>query len=170
MKEPIDYLSTLFVGIDIAARTHVVSALDFNQEFFIKMKSVPNTQQGAQLLENMVADVLAENHQFKYVVISMESTGFYGVHLANFLSSSDLLAPFSVRVYCLNPKEVKNYKKSFNDIGKNDGIDSFVIADFARVGRISIKPWRGSQYLALQRLTRHRMHITECIARGRLIC
>ena len=165
MKEPIDYLSTLFVGIDIAARTHVVSALDFNQEFFIKMKSVPNTQQGAQLLENMVADVLAENHQFKYVVISMESTGFYGVHLANFLSSSDLLAPFSVRVYCLNPKEVKNYKKSFNDIGKNDGIDSFVIADFARVGRISIKPWRGSQYLALQRLTRHRMHITECIAR-----
>lgn len=60
---------------------------------------------------------------------------------------------------------MKNYKKSFNDIGKNDGIDSFVIADFARVGRISIKPWRGSQYLALQRLTRHRMHITECIAR-----
>ena len=75
------------------------------------------------------------------------------------------MAPFSVRVYCLNPKEVRNYKKSFNDIGKNDGIDSFVIADFARVGRISIKPWRGSQYLALQRLTRHRMHITECIAR-----
>ena len=39
-----------------------------------------------------------------------------------------------------------------------------MIADFARVGRIAIKPWRGSQYLALQRLTRHRMHITECIA------
>ena len=88
----------------------------------------------------MVADVLAENHQFKYVVISMESTGFMGSIWPTFLSSSDLLAPFSVRVYCLNPKEVKNYKKSFNDIGKNDGIDSFVIADFARVGRISIKP------------------------------
>ena len=40
-----------------------------------------------------------------------------------------------------------------------------MIADFARVGRIAIKPWRGSQYLALQRLTRHRMHITECITR-----
>ena len=55
---------------------------------------------------------------FKYVVIGMESIGFYGVHLANYLSTSELLAPFSVRVYCLNPKEVKNYKKSFNDIGK----------------------------------------------------
>ena len=50
-------------------------------------------------------------------------------------------------------------------VSKYDGIDSFVIADFARVGRISIKPWRGAQYLALQRLTRHRLHITECIAR-----
>ena len=157
MKEKIDYLSTLFVGIDIASRIHVISALDFNQDFFIKMKPVQNTQEGAVLLESMIVDVLKENHQFKYVVIAMESTGFYGVHLANYLSASDLLAPFSVRVYCLNPKEVKNYKKSFNDIGKNDGIDSF--------GRISIKPWRGSQYLALQRLTRHRMHITECIAR-----
>ena len=165
MKEKIDYLSTLFVGIDIASRIHVISALDFNQELFIKMKSVENTQEGAVLLEGLIVDVLTANHQFKYVVIGMESSGFYGVHLANFLSSSELLTPFSVRVYCLNPKEVKNYKKSFNDIGKNDGIDSFVIADFARVGRISSKPWRGSQYLALQRLTRHRMHITECIAR-----
>ena len=113
----------------------------------------------------MIADVLKHNHLFKYVVIGMEATGFYGVHLANYLSACDLHAPFSVRVYCLNPKEVKNYKKSFNHIGKNDGLDSYVIADFARVGRIAIKPWRGSQYLALQRLTRHRMHITECIAR-----
>ena len=164
MKEHIDYLSTLFVGIDIASRIHVISALDFNEKFYIKMKSVENTQEGAVLIEQMISDVLEHNHQFKYVVIGMESTGFYGVHLANYLSASDLLAPFSVRVYCLNPKEVKNYKKSFNDIGKNDGIDSYVIADFARVGRIAIKPWRGSQYLALQRLTRHRMHITESVS------
>lgn len=138
MKEKIDYLSTLFVGIDIASRIHVISVFDFNQEFFLKMKPVSNTQKGAVLLEGMIADVLNENHQFKYVIIGMESTGFYGVHLANYLSASDLLAPFSVRVYCLNSKEVKNYKRSYNDIGKNDGIDSFVIADFARVGRISI--------------------------------
>ncbi|WP_334295002.1 hypothetical protein [Roseburia sp. 1XD42-69] len=39
------------------------------------------------------------------------------------------------------------------------------MADFARVGRIHTEPWRGVQYLALQRLTRHRLHITECISR-----
>ncbi|MGE1061259.1 IS110 family transposase [Megasphaera paucivorans] len=161
----IDYLSTLFVGIDIASRMNVVSAIDFNQDYFIKMKPAPNSQEGAEFLETMIVNVLGNNHQFKYVIIGMESTGFYGVHIANYLSASDTLAPFSLHVYCLNPKEVKNYKKSFNDLGKNDGIDSFVIADYARVGRIASKPWRGSQYLALQRLTRHRMHITECIAR-----
>lgn len=161
----IDYLSTLFVGIDIGSRTNVVSAIDFNQEYFIKWKPVPNAYGGAELLENMIADVLDKNHVFKYVIIGMESTGFYGVHIANYLSSSKKLAAFSTHVYCLNPKEIAQYKKSFNSLDKNDNIDSFIIADFARVGRISIKPWRGCQYLALQRLTRHRMHITECITR-----
>ena len=50
MKEHIDYLTTLFVGIDIASRVHVVSALDFNEQFYIKMKSVENTQEGLSLI------------------------------------------------------------------------------------------------------------------------
>ena len=43
----IDYLSTLFVGIDIGSRENVVSAINFEQEFLINMKSIPNTQSGA---------------------------------------------------------------------------------------------------------------------------
>lgn len=160
----LDYLSTLFVGIDIGARQNVVSAINFNQEFLIKMKSVPNTQFGAEQLETMLVKVL-ENCTFKTVIIGLESTSFYGVHIANFLSSSEGLMPYKPYVYCLNPKEVANYKDSFNSLDKNDSIDSFVIADFARVGRIHIEPWRGSQYLALQRLTRHRLHIVECLTR-----
>ena len=160
-----DYLSTLFVGIDIGSRTNVVSAIDFNQDFFIRMKPVPNAKEGAETLESLLVDVLSAHHEFNHVIIGLESTGFYGVHIANYLSASGLLAPFGTEVYCLNPKEVAKYKESFNALDKNDGIDSFVIADFARVGRISIKPWRGAQYLALQRLTRHRLHIAECIAR-----
>ena len=73
MKEKIDYLSTLFVGIDIASRIHVISALDFNQDFFIKMKPVQNTQEGAALLESMIVDVLKANHQFKYVVVAVDA-------------------------------------------------------------------------------------------------
>lgn len=160
----IDYLSTLFVGIDIGARQNVVSAINFEQEFLIKMKPVPNTQSGAEQLEAMLVNVL-ENNTFKTVMIGLESTSFYGIHIANFLSSSEKLMPYKPYVYCLNPKEIANYKDSFNSLDKNDGIDSFVIADFTRVGRVHIEPWHGSQYLALQRLTRHRLHIVECITR-----
>lgn len=160
----IDYLSTLFVGIDIGSRLNVVSALNFEQEFLIRMVPVPNAQHGAEQMEQMIAGVLEQHHEFHSVIIGLESTGFYGVHIANYLSTCEKLAPFSTKVYCLNPKEVAKYKESFNSLDKNDGIDSFVIADFARVGRIKIQPWRGAQYLALQRLTRHRLHISECIA------
>ena len=68
-------------------------------------------------------------------------------------------------VYSLNPKMIANYKKSFLDLSKTDPIDAFVIADFARVGRINVEPWRGSQYLALQRLTRHRLHLVDFVYR-----
>lgn len=49
---------------------------------------------------------------------------------------------------------------------KTDPIDAFLIADFARVGRTKkLEPWRGGQFIALKRLTRHRMHLSECITR-----
>lgn len=48
---------------------------------------------------------------------------------------------------------------------KTDPLDAYIIADFARCGRISSKPWRGAQFLALQRLTRHRLHLIENITR-----
>ena len=71
----IDYLTTLFVGIDIGSRTNVISAIDFNQEYFIRMKPVPNSQSGTENLESMIVNVLEKNHQFKMVIIGMESTG-----------------------------------------------------------------------------------------------
>lgn len=61
------------------------------------MVSAPNTPGGTEILENMIADVLKQNHQFKYVIIGMESTIFYSVHLAIYLSTSELLTSFTRR-------------------------------------------------------------------------
>jgi transposase len=95
----------------------------------------------------------------------MEATSVYSTHIACFLSTVKELLIFNTEVYVLNPKMTANYKKSFIDIGKTDSAEAFVIADFARVGRINSKPWRGTQFLALQRLTRHRLHLAGSIAR-----
>jgi hypothetical protein len=46
-------------------------------------------------------------------------------------------------------KGSEKLQKVLQQLKKNDGIDSFVIADFTCVGRISNKPWRIFQYLAL---------------------
>ena len=46
-----------------------------------------------------------------------------------------------------------------------DGLDAYLIADFARCGKITSKPWRGAQFLALQRLTRHRLHLIRSVTR-----
>lgn len=48
---------------------------------------------------------------------------------------------------------------------KTDPLDAYIIADFARCGRITSEPWRGAQFLALQRLSRHRLHLVECATR-----
>lgn len=158
-----NFLSTLFVGIDVSSKTNVLCALDFEGNKLLDLKAL-NNQPGAESILESILDCL-NTRSLKYVVIALESTSFYSTHIANFLSSNEVLLAYKPLVYCLNPKTVANYRKSFIDIDKTDPLDAYIIADFARCGRITSEPWRGSQFLALQRLTRHRLHLIECITR-----
>ena len=157
------FLNTLFVGIDVSSKTNVLCALDFEGNKLLTLEAL-NDQNGAESILDSILDCLISK-ELKNAVIALESTSVYSVHIANFLSSSDELLPFNAKVFCLNPKSIVNYRKSFVDMDKTDPLDAFIIADFARCGRISSSPWRGSQFLALQRLTRHRLHLVECITR-----
>lgn len=165
-----DLLSTLFVGIDISSRENVVAVMDFESTKPIASFAVPNNEPGAEEMAKKISTFITPESGLKKLVIGLESTSFYGVHIANYLSTCRELMPFHTEVYCLNPKSIANYKKSYIGLSKNDYIDAFVIADFARVGRITTKPWRGCQYLALQRLTRHRLHLVKALTRERPIC
>ena len=156
-------LSTLFVGIDVSSKTNVLCALDFQGNKLLNLKAL-NNQPGAESILDSILDCLNSN-SLKYVVIALESTSFYSTHIANFLSSHEQLLFYKPLVYCLNPKSVANYRKSFVDMDKTDPLDSFIIADFARCGRITSQPWRGAQFLALQRLSRHRLHLVKNITR-----
>lgn len=156
-------LKTLFVGIDVSSKINVLCALDFQGNKLLNLEAL-NNQPGAESILNSIIKCLDSN-SLKYVVIALESTSFYSTHIANFLSSNELLLAYQPLVYCLNPKTIANYRKSFVDMDKTDPLDAYIIADFARCGRISSKPWRGAQFLALQRLTRHRLHLIENITR-----
>jgi len=156
-------LSTLFVGIDVSSQTNVVCAIDFFGTKHIRC-SVLNNNYGANELVSCLAEFL-KTQQFSRVVIVMESTSVYSTHIASFLSTAEPLTKYTTEVYCVNPKNVANYKKSYGDIGKTDNIDAFIIVEYARNGRVDVKPWRGTRSLALQRLTCHRLHLADSIAR-----
>ena len=156
-------LATLFVGIDVSSKTNYFYACDFYDR---KLLSFPasNNQPGTESAINSILQCLALN-KLQNLVVIMESTGFYSWHIANSFSQNPKLNALNSLVYCINPKVIANYKKTFVDIDKTDPLDAMAIADYARVGRVSSRPWRGTEFTALQRLTRQRLHIVENLAR-----
>ncbi|WP_426347976.1 IS110 family transposase [Alloiococcus sp. CFN-8] len=160
----INYMSTLFVGIDVSSKSNAVYAMDFHQNKLIQ-SSFSNNQPGAEELADKIVQCLNQHRNLNTVVAALESTSVYSIHIANYLSTCERLLPFSPYVFCINPKMTANYRKSFIAMNKTDLLDAFVIADFARAGRIEADPWRGSQFLALRRLTRHRLHLVDSMTR-----
>lgn len=138
--------------------------MDFYKNKYIN-SSFSNNQPGAVELVQKILACLKEHPDLNTVVAALESTSVYSIHIANYLSSCEELMGYKPYVFVLNPKCTTNHKKSFIGLGKSDPIDAFVIADYARSGNIKTEPWCGSQFLALKRLTRHRLHLVECITR-----
>ena len=160
----INPLSTLYVGIDVSSKSNFVCTLDFYKNKYIN-SSFANNQPGADELAKKILECLNEHPDLNTVVAALEATSVYSIHIANYLSSCEELMSFKPYVFVVNPKCTANYKKSYIGVGKSDPIDAFVIADYARAGNIETQPWRGSQFLALKRLTRHRLHLVECMTR-----
>ena len=160
----INQLSTLFVGIDVSSRSNVVYAMDFEKNKAFS-SSFGNNQPCAEFIEKTISEYMLAHKNLNTIVIALEATSVYSIHIANFLSASETLLPFNPYVYCVNPKMTANYAKSFVGRSKTDAEDAYMIADFARVGRIECEPWRGAQFIALKRLTRHRLHLAGCITR-----
>lgn len=161
----INYMSALFVGIDVSSKSNVVYAMDFDENKYIDA-SFGNNQPGADELAEKIAACMQKHPHLNTIIVALESTSVYSIHIANFLASCEPLMPYNPYVFCLNPKMTANYRKSYVGMDKTDHTDAFLISDFARVGRTKkCEPWRGSQYLALKRLTRHRLHLAECITR-----
>ncbi len=161
----LNYMSTLFVGIDVSSKTNAVYAMDFEENKYIS-SSFGNNQPGADKLVNMIAECMHKHKNLNTILIVLESTSVYSVHISNFLSTSEVLMPYRPYVFCVNPKAASNYRKSYIGMEKTDPTDAYLIADFGRVGRTKkLEPWRGGQFISLKRLTRHRMHLSECITR-----
>ena len=154
----------LFIGVDVGSKGNQFCVMNFDQHVYFNLK-FPNNPEGNEMVINKIKDI-EDKFFFEKIIITMEATGMYSFHPACYLSSNEYLNNFHTEVYQINACDFDKYKNSFHDLEKEDGIDAYILADYARVGRTkSLFPFRGSQYIALQRLTRQRYHICKELIR-----
>ena len=139
-------MNPLYVGIDVSSKTNVV--------YLMK-------PDGSKKLVKYILSAL-DKHSLDEVVIGLESTSVYGENLVFFLREDGSLAAFPNKIHVLNPKQVKKFKDSYNDLPKNDFVDSYVIADCLRFGRINKAVYLDDyRYTALKTLTRARFYAVQ---------
>ena len=148
-------MNPLYVGIDVSSKSNVVYFMLPNGDKHSNF-SVANSHDGSTQLVKRICSALT-SQSLDTVSIGLEATSVYGDNLVYFLREDASLASFNRKIHVLNPKQVNKFKESYNDLPKNDWIDSFVIADCLRFGRINKEVYIGDyHYKALQNLTRAR--------------
>ena len=155
-------MSKLYVGIDVSSRNNVVYLMKPDGSKHSNF-SVENSPKGSAELVKQIVKALT-SYNLTEVTVGLESTGCYGDHLVYFLKENAELAKFNRSIHVLNPKQVKKFKDTYNDLQKNDYIDSFVIADCLRFGRINKEVYMDdARFKALQILTRQRFFTVQSL-------
>ena len=150
-------MNPLYVGIDVSSKSNVVYLMLPNGDKLSNFE-LKNSQDGSSQLVKRILSAMTF-HSLDTVLIGLEATSVYGDNLVYFLREDATLDPFNRKIHVLNPKQVNKFKESYNDLPKNDYVDSFVIADCLRFGRINKEVYLGDyRYLALKNLTRARYY------------
>lgn len=161
-----DLMSTLYVGIDASSKSNVVYLMlpdgSKHSNFSLANSHVGSSQLAKRIFSIMTSESLDT------VLIGLESTSIYGNNLVYFLREDATLASFNRTIHVLNPKQIKKFKDSYNDLPKNDYVDSFVIANRLRFGRINKEIYMEdsrfrARYYAVTDLTREKQRFINVL-------
>lgn len=157
-------MNPLYVGIDVSSKSNVAFLMKPDGSKYCSF-SVKNSLDGSRQLVKRILDALL-SQSLTDVIIGLEATSVYGDNLVCFLREDGSLNPYNKRIHVLNPKQVAKFKLAYNDLPKNDFVDSFVIADCLRFGRINKEVYLDDyRYKALQNLTRARFFAVQNLAK-----
>lgn len=159
-----EHYKTLFVGLDISLKTFNVSIIDIDSNNYISQRSdsYKNNPEGLDLL-SIHLSYIADKNNFDRIKIGFEATGNYGFHIPFYLDEHDKLKPYTVDIYQINPKIIKNARKSYSELPKTDSIDAYVIAERLKNGKLPPYTKFEPEYFALRFLTRERFNIISKI-------
>jgi len=155
--------TTLFVGIDVDKRNNTVRLMDGNGETLL-LFTVLNNADGAAEIQKKLRHTLLHT-DYSEVVIGMEATSIYADHIANYLRKDEFLAKWECKVYIINAKNIKKFKESYPELPKTDNIDTLIIADYLRFGRLPKLVYHDEKYIALRNLTRARFQAAQNLSR-----
>lgn len=99
----INYLSTLFVGIDVSSKSNAVYAMDFEENTYIS-STFGNNQPGADELAAMIVSCMEKHNNLDTIVVVLEATSVYSVHISNFLATSEILMPYNLMSSASTPR------------------------------------------------------------------
>jgi transposase len=119
-------MNTITIGIDISKKKFDVSISNLKTKKVNKVFN--NDHRGFEQLKSM----LPEESE---VIAALEATGCYGENLTRFLYNN------GIKVFVLNPAQVKSYAKSMLLRNKTDKVDCGVIADFITLHKERLQNW-----------------------------
>lgn len=141
----------LYVGIDIAKRSHTAVVLDAKGEIVVKSLVFDNDRAGIdQLLACLAGFDLP-------VEIALESTGHY------WLAVYEQLTNAGYRAHVLNPIQIRNFSRIGVRKRKNDRLDAQWIAEYLRVYEAQLDEMYFNTHLQLRRLSRFRLSLSDQI-------
>lgn len=140
-----------YCGIDVAKRKHSAMVLDEKAGTLQQNFTFKNSREGFDKLLSLLNPFSGE------LVVALEATGHYWLSLYECLSTANY------PVVVLNPLQVHAYQRSGIRKRKNDRIDAFWIADYARVANQKATGKQAPELMQLRELTRFRFRLTENI-------
>lgn len=157
-------MSSLYIGIDVSNKPNVTYLMKPDGSKHSNF-SVSNARGGyRQLVKCILSAITSES--LTDVVIGLEATSVYGDNLVCFLREDSSLAPYNKKIHVFVSKQVNKFKLSYNDLPKNDYVDSFVIAYCLHFGRVNKEIYLDDyRYAALKNLTRARFFAVQNLAK-----
>ncbi len=152
-------MNPLYVGVDIASKENWACCMNSQGDELASFAFANNLVGATDLKDRCL--VLATRHDIDSLLVGMEATANFWWHLSVYLSTERELAHLAPKVYNINPKIVKGFKKSYPFLPKTDRIDAWVIADRLRFGRLPAQCYQDERYQPLQRLTRFRYRLIQ---------
>jgi len=132
-----------FIGVDVASRHVDVAA--YGQTKVLRVSNEP------QALTRWLKTVPAGS------VLAMESTGRYHLLLARLAHERGL------RVYVLNPRDVRHYAQGIGQRGKTDRLDAQLLARYVAHEHVQLHAWQppAPELQRLDDLLRHRAAVVR---------